>query len=62
MHNEKKGVGYMMVNTYFVCPNCGNDKEFRIFTSSFQVVRQSPVLGKRIGESSVLPNLRQNDK
>lgn len=51
----------MMMNTYFVCPNCGNDKEFRIFTSSFQVVRQSPELGKRIDESDVLPNLQQKD-
>ena len=51
----------MIMNTFFVCPNCGNDKEFTIFTSSFQVVKQSPELGKRIDESNALPNLRQND-
>ena len=50
-----------MMNTYFVCPNCGNDKEFKIFTSNFQVIKQSPNLGKRIEESNFLPNLRQND-
>ena len=50
-----------MMNTYFVCPNCGNDKKFKIFTSSFQVVRQAPELGKRVDESDILPNLRQND-
>ncbi|MBI2471444.1 MAG: hypothetical protein HYV59_09415 [Planctomycetes bacterium] len=51
----------MIMNTFFVCPNCGNDKEFKIFTSSFQVIRQSPELGKRVVESDVLPSLRQND-
>lgn len=51
----------MMLNTYFVCPSCGNDKEFKVFTSRFQVVKQSPELGKRIDESDVLPNLRQTD-
>ena len=49
------------MNTFFVCPNCGNDKEFKIFTSNFQVIKQSPEHGKRIDESDVLPNLRQND-
>lgn len=51
----------MIMNTFFVCPNCGNDKEFKIFTSNFQVIKQSPEHGKRIDESDVLPNLRQND-
>ena len=51
----------MTMNTFFVCPNCGNDKEFKIFTSNFQVIKQSPEHGKRIDESDVLPNLRQND-
>ena len=50
----------MIMNTFFVCPNCGNDKEFKIFTSNFQVIKQSPNLGKRIEESDFLPNLRQD--
>ncbi|HHT9138856.1 MAG TPA: hypothetical protein ACFYEK_16635 [Candidatus Wunengus sp. YC60] len=50
-----------MMSTFFVCPNCGNDKEFKIFTSNFQVIRQSPELGKRVVESDALPSLRQND-
>ncbi|MGQ3685221.1 MAG: hypothetical protein ACUBOA_09505 [Candidatus Loosdrechtia sp.] len=49
------------MNEFFVCPKCGNDKTFHIFISSFQAIRQSPELGKRIDESDVLPNLRQND-
>ncbi|HHT9136040.1 MAG TPA: hypothetical protein ACFYEK_02220 [Candidatus Wunengus sp. YC60] len=49
------------MNTFFVCPNCGNDKEFRIFTSSFRDIKQSPELGMRIEESDVLPNLRETD-
>ena len=51
----------MIINTFFVCPNCGNDKEFRIFTSSFRDIKQSPKLGMRIEESDSLPNLRQAD-
>lgn len=51
----------MMMKAFFVCPNCGNDKEFKVFTSNFQVIKQSPELGKRIVESDVLPSLRQND-
>lgn len=51
----------MIMNTFFVCPHCGNDKEFKVFTSCFQVVKQSPELGKRIAESGFLPNLKQND-
>ena len=50
-----------MMNTFFVCPNCSNDKEFKIFTNNFQVIRQSPELGKRVIESNFLPSLRQND-
>ena len=51
----------MIMNTFFVCPNCGNDKEFRIFTSSLRDIKQSPELGMRIEESDVLPNLRRTD-
>lgn len=51
----------MSTNTFFVCPNCGNVKKFKIFTSNFQVIEQSPEMGVRIGESGVLPSLRQND-
>ncbi len=49
------------MNTFFVCPNCGNDKEFRIFASAFRDIRQSPELGMRIEESDFLPNLRETD-
>lgn len=49
------------MNAFFVCPKCGNDKEFNIFTSSFQAIKQSPELGKRVDESDILPSLRQND-
>jgi len=51
----------MIINTFFVCPNCGNEKEFRIFTSSFRDIKQSPELGMRIEESDFLPNLRGTD-
>lgn len=51
----------MITNTFFICSNCGNDKEFRIFTSNFRDIRQSPELGIRIEESDALPNLRQTD-
>ncbi|MEP9410842.1 MAG: hypothetical protein HRF42_05460 [Candidatus Brocadia sp.] len=51
----------MMMNTFFVCTNCGNDKEFKIFTSNFRIVKQSPELGIRTDESDILPNLRQKD-
>ena len=51
----------MMLNTFFVCPNGGNDKEFKFFTRNFRVTRQSPEIGVRIEESDVLPNLRQSD-
>ena len=51
----------MIMNTFFVCPHCGNDKEFKIFTRSFQVIKQSPELGKRTDESGFLPSLREND-
>jgi hypothetical protein len=49
------------VNTFFVCPTCGNDREFNIFTSNFQAIKQSPELGRRVDESDVLPSLRHND-
>jgi hypothetical protein len=51
----------MIMNTFFVCPNCGNNKEFKIFTSNFQVIKQSPELGIRTEESDALPSLRHND-
>ena len=51
----------MMMNTYFVCPNCGNDNKFKIFKSTFRVIKQSPELGIRTDESDILPNLRQKD-
>ena len=49
------------MNTFFVCPRCGNNKEFKIFTTNFQAIRQSPEIGRRVDESDVLPSLRQND-
>lgn len=51
----------MIMNTFFVCPHCGNNKKFKIFTRSFQVIKQSPELGKRTDESGFLPSLREND-
>jgi len=36
-------------------------KKFKVFMSNFQIVEQSPERGVRIGESGVLPSLRQND-
>lgn len=51
----------MLTDTFFVCPNCGNSKKFKVFTSSFQVIEQSHETGMRIHESSILPNLRQTD-
>ena len=51
----------MIMNTFFVCPECGNDKDFKIFTSNFQSIRQSPELGVRTDVSGALPNLRQHD-
>lgn len=51
----------MLTSTFFVCPNCYNTKKFRIFTSNFQVVKQSPEMGIRIEESDILPNLREGD-
>ncbi len=51
----------MITKTFFVCPACGNNKEFKIFTSNFQVVKQSPDMGIRTEESDALPSLRQND-
>ena len=51
----------MRMSTFFLCPNCGNDKEFKIFTGSFQAIRQSPETGARTEASGMLPNLRQKD-
>lgn len=51
----------MLMSTFFVCPNCGNDKEFKIFTGSFQAIRQSPESGAQTEASGMLPNLRQKD-
>lgn len=51
----------MVMDTFFICPNCGNNKEFRIFASAFRDIRQSPELGIRIEESDSLPNLREAD-
>jgi len=51
----------MIGNTFLVCSNCGDIKKFRIFSSSFQIVEQSPELGTRTFESGVLPSLREND-
>ena len=50
----------MMLNTFFVCPECGNAEKFKVFTGNFQIVRQSAE-GVRIYESGVMPNLREND-
>ncbi|HHT9114595.1 MAG: hypothetical protein HZA47_04275 [Planctomycetes bacterium] len=51
----------MLASIFFVCPNCGNVKNFRAFTSNFQVVKQSPEMGIRIDESDVMPSLREDD-
>lgn len=51
----------MLTSIFFVCPNCYNTKKFRIFTSNFQVVKQSPEMGIRIEESDTLPSLREGD-
>lgn len=50
----------MIANKFFACSQCGNKKKFSVFTNSFRTIEQSPELGIRI-ESSVLPNLREND-
>lgn len=51
----------MRTNKFFVCPNCGNVKKFKVFTSNFQVIIQSPETGICTDKSGILPNLRQND-
>ncbi len=51
----------MQTSAFFVCPDCGNVKKFRIFTSNYQFVNQSPEMGMRIDESNVMPSLREND-
>lgn len=50
-----------MTNTFFICPHCGNNREFLVITSSIRVIRQSPEVGLRTEESDSLPNLRGND-
>lgn len=50
----------MIAGTFFVCSHCGNRKRFKIFTSNFQIIEQSPEFGIRI-ESGILPNLREKD-
>lgn len=50
----------MIAKKIFSCSQCGNKKKFRVFTSSFRTIEQSPELGILI-ESGVLPNLREND-
>ena len=50
----------MRTKTFFECTNCGNKETFKIFTSNFQVVKQSSELGIR-AESGILPNLREKD-
>ena len=51
----------MLTNTFFICPKCGNVEKFRVFTSSVQVISQSPELKMRVEESDVMPNLRGYD-
>ena len=51
----------MITSTFFVCPNCGNAREFKIFIGSFQAIRQSPESGARTEASGMLTNLRQKD-
>ena len=50
-----------MTNTFFICPHCGNNREFSVFTSHFRVISQSPEVGIRTEESDPLPNLRKED-
>lgn len=50
-----------MMNVFFVCPNCGNNEEFKIYTSNFQGIKQSIERGMQIEESNILPNLRKED-
>lgn len=49
------------MDTFFICPKCGNDKGFKIFTTNYQDIRQSPDLEMRVDESDFLPSLRQGD-
>lgn len=50
-----------MINTFFVCPHCGNNREFRVFTGSYRVIRQFLELGIQTEQSDPLPNLRKQD-
>ncbi|MFQ5686500.1 MAG: hypothetical protein ACE5GV_07555 [Candidatus Scalindua sp.] len=49
------------MDTFFLCPKCGNDKEFKIFTTNYQDIKQSSDFGMRVDESDFLPSLRQGD-
>ncbi len=51
----------MKTHKFFVCPHCGNMKKFKVFTSTFQVILQSPETGICTDKSGILPNLRQTD-
>lgn len=51
----------MRLCKFFVCPNCGYDEKFKIFTSNVQVIYQSSEAKIRSFESSILPNLRYGD-
>ncbi|MDR4508319.1 MAG: hypothetical protein MRJ65_08815 [Candidatus Brocadiaceae bacterium] len=51
----------MIAKTFFVCPNCGNAHKFKLFNTSFQVIKQSPKKGKRTDETGFLPSLRDKD-
>jgi hypothetical protein len=59
-HHNLGRIG-MQTSAFFVCPDCGNVKKFRIFTSNYQVVNQSPEMGMRIDESSAMPSLREDN-
>ena len=59
-HHNLGRIG-MQTSAFFVCPDCGNVKKFRIFTSNYQVVNQSPEIGTRIDESSAMPSLREDN-
>lgn len=50
-----------MANTFFICSHCGNNREFKVISSNFKVIKQSPELGIRTDESDPLPNLRKED-
>jgi hypothetical protein len=51
----------MRTNKFFGCPYCGNVEKFKIFTSNYQVIKQSQETGMCVDKSGILPNLRQHD-